>query len=39
MLPHAEVADFYAARAADPDRWLAGMNKLQRKVEAAVEAG
>lgn len=34
ILPHAEVADFYAARAADPDRWLAGMNKLQRGLEA-----
>ena len=34
ILPHPEVADFYAARAADPDRWLAGMNKLQRGLEA-----
>lgn len=34
ILPHAEVADFYAIRAADPDRWLAGMNKLQRGLEA-----
>jgi len=25
----------YAGRAADPDRWLAGMNKLQRRIEAA----
>lgn len=33
ILPHAEVADYYAARAADPDRWLAGMNKLQRGLE------
>jgi NAD(P)-dependent dehydrogenase (short-subunit alcohol dehydrogenase family) len=34
ILPHAEVAAYYAARAADPDRWLAGMNKLQRGLEA-----
>ncbi|MFD7923664.1 SDR family oxidoreductase [Streptomyces sp. NPDC059740] len=35
VLPHPEVAGYYAARAADPDRWLGGMNRLQRKVEAA----
>jgi NAD(P)-dependent dehydrogenase (short-subunit alcohol dehydrogenase family) len=35
ILPHPEVAQMYAGRAADPDRWLGGMNKLQRKVEAA----
>ncbi len=34
ILPHAEVAHYYATRAADPDRWLAGMNKLQRGIEA-----
>jgi hypothetical protein len=33
ILPHAEVAEYYAARAADPDRWLAGMNRLQRRIE------
>ncbi len=33
ILPHPEVADFYAARAADPDRWLGGMNKIQRAIE------
>jgi NAD(P)-dependent dehydrogenase (short-subunit alcohol dehydrogenase family) len=33
ILPHAEVAKMYAGRAADPDRWLRGMNKLQRKIE------
>jgi NAD(P)-dependent dehydrogenase (short-subunit alcohol dehydrogenase family) len=33
ILPHPEVAAMYAGRAADPDRWLRGMNKLQRKVE------
>ncbi|MFC4505461.1 MULTISPECIES: SDR family oxidoreductase [Streptomyces] len=35
ILPHPEVAEFYQARAADPDRWLSGMNHLQRKWEAA----
>jgi hypothetical protein len=35
ILPHPEVARMYAGRAADPDRWLSGMNKLQRKVETA----
>jgi NAD(P)-dependent dehydrogenase (short-subunit alcohol dehydrogenase family) len=35
ILPHPEVAGMYAGRAADPDRWLRGMNKLQRRVEGA----
>ncbi|MET7285691.1 SDR family oxidoreductase [Streptomyces sp. NPDC005573] len=35
ILPHPEVADYYAARATTPDRWLAGMNHIQRKWEAA----
>jgi len=34
ILPHPDVAQYYAARAADPDRWLGGMNKLQRGIEA-----
>ncbi len=29
ILPHPEVAAFFARKAADPDRWLAGMRKLQ----------
>ncbi|MEE4545649.1 SDR family oxidoreductase [Streptomyces sp. V4-01] len=33
ILPHPEVADYYAARAAEPERWLGGMNKLQRGYE------
>ncbi|MEU8236912.1 SDR family oxidoreductase [Actinoplanes missouriensis] len=33
ILPHAEVADYYRLRASDPDRWLGGMNKLQRGFE------
>ncbi|OSZ56222.1 dehydrogenase [Streptomyces pharetrae CZA14] len=35
ILPHPEVAGYYQARAADPDRWLGNMNHLQRKWEAA----
>ncbi|MEU9478351.1 SDR family NAD(P)-dependent oxidoreductase [Streptomyces sp. NPDC048191] len=35
ILPHPEVAEYYQARAADPDRWLSGMNHLQRKWEEA----
>ncbi|HKS49949.1 MAG TPA: SDR family oxidoreductase [Amycolatopsis sp.] len=37
ILPHAEVAGYYAARATDTDRWLKSMNKLQRKIEALGE--
>ncbi|MCI2421801.1 SDR family oxidoreductase [Saccharopolyspora sp. K220] len=33
ILPHPEVADYYALRASEPQRWQAGMRKLQRKVE------
>ena len=33
VLPHAAVGRYYARRAADPDRWLATMNTLQRKLE------
>ncbi|AIR97498.1 SDR family oxidoreductase [Streptomyces glaucescens] len=33
ILPHPEVAGYYQARAADPDRWLGSMNHLQRKWE------
>lgn len=33
ILPHPEVAGYYAARAAEPERWLGGMNKLQRSYE------
>ncbi|MFI6015677.1 SDR family oxidoreductase [Streptomyces sp. NPDC051243] len=34
ILPHPEVAGYYQARAAEPDRWLAGMNHIQQKWEA-----
>src|SRR5680860_317534 len=33
VLPHPEVADHERARAADRDAWLAGMNRLQQKLE------
>jgi NAD(P)-dependent dehydrogenase (short-subunit alcohol dehydrogenase family) len=35
VLPHPEVAEYYQRRATDPDRWLGGMNKIQRGFEAA----
>jgi NAD(P)-dependent dehydrogenase (short-subunit alcohol dehydrogenase family) len=37
ILPHPEVAGYYAARATQNDWWLGGMNKLQRKVEQALD--
>jgi NAD(P)-dependent dehydrogenase (short-subunit alcohol dehydrogenase family) len=33
ILPHPDVARMYAGRAADPDRWLAGVNKIQQSLE------
>ncbi|GAB3250250.1 SDR family oxidoreductase [Nocardioides dilutus] len=33
VLPHPEVGGYYAARAADTDRWLAGMRRLQGKLD------
>jgi NAD(P)-dependent dehydrogenase (short-subunit alcohol dehydrogenase family) len=36
VLPHPEVAGYYAMRATDTDRWLIGMNKLQRKIEQVI---
>ena len=38
ILPHPEVADFYQRRATDPDRWLGGMNKIQRGFDDAAAA-
>jgi hypothetical protein len=32
ILPHAEVHEFVQRKASDPDRWIAGMRKLQRRV-------
>ena len=31
ILPHAEVAEYVKRKAADRDRWIAGMNRLQQK--------
>ncbi len=33
VLPHPEVAGYYVARASDTDAWLAGMRRLQTKVD------
>jgi hypothetical protein len=33
VLPHPEVAGYYRARATDPDAWLAGMGRLQAKLD------
>ena len=33
VLPHPEVAAYYVARAQDTDAWLAGMRRLQAKVD------
>jgi NAD(P)-dependent dehydrogenase (short-subunit alcohol dehydrogenase family) len=32
VFPHPEVADYMQLKASDPERWLAGMRKLQRRV-------
>lgn len=38
VLPHPEVMDYYRMRATDTDRWLRGMSRLQRRIEATGEA-
>jgi NAD(P)-dependent dehydrogenase (short-subunit alcohol dehydrogenase family) len=35
VLPHPEVLEFFRRKASDYDRWLAGMRRLQRSVEAS----
>lgn len=37
VLPHPEVADYYAARATQTDRWLKGMNKVQQFLDSSIE--
>ena len=39
ILPHPDVARMYAGRAADPDRWLAGLNVIQQDLEAVPDGG
>ena len=31
VLPHAEVAEYLRRKGADPERWLAGMRRLQER--------
>lgn len=38
VLPHPEVAGYYAVRATDTDRWLAGMRRLQRRLDERTTA-
>jgi NAD(P)-dependent dehydrogenase (short-subunit alcohol dehydrogenase family) len=33
ILPHPEVAEFFGRKASDYDRWLAGMRRLQARIE------
>jgi hypothetical protein len=35
VLPHPEVADYMTLKATDPERWLGGMRKLQRRMIGA----
>jgi hypothetical protein len=35
ILPHAEVAEYVRRKAADADRWIAGMNRLQQRYRAS----
>ena len=37
ILPHPEVAGYYELRARDTDRWLAGMRKLQQRLDTHQE--
>lgn len=37
VLPHPEVADYYAARATQTERWLKGMNKVQQFIDPALD--
>lgn len=34
VLPHRQVREYYAHRAAQTDEWLRGMNRLQQRLEA-----
>ena len=39
ILPHPEVLEFFQRKAADYDRWLAGMRRLQARVEGPTHPG
>jgi NAD(P)-dependent dehydrogenase (short-subunit alcohol dehydrogenase family) len=38
ILPHPEVADYFRRKAADYDRWLRGMRRLQSRTHVAKDA-
>jgi len=35
VLPHPEVAEYVRRKGEDPDRWLAGMRRLQMRYRGA----
>ncbi|MGH3515882.1 MAG: SDR family oxidoreductase [Haloechinothrix sp.] len=35
ILPHPEVGEYYALRATGTDKWLAGMGRLQQRIEGS----
>lgn len=37
ILPHPEVSEYVQRKATDPDRWIGGMRKLQRRVRDSLE--
>jgi NAD(P)-dependent dehydrogenase (short-subunit alcohol dehydrogenase family) len=37
VLPHTQVADYYAFRATKTDAWLAGMNHIQQQLESSLD--
>ena len=39
ILPHPQVAGYLRQKAADPDRWLAGMRRLAAAAAGASDAG
>jgi hypothetical protein len=39
ILPHPQVRDFVQRKAADADRWLAGMRRFQARLGAGGAAG